>query len=346
MEMISKRPLGIGIIGCGRITEERHAPEYAESENARIVGCFDFVASRAEAIATRYGGTVFESVDALLACEEIDAVSVCTANATHAEITVAALRAGKHVLCEKPMATTREECESMLAAASDSGKRLMVAHNQRMCTVHQRAKALVSEGAIGRVLSVHTCFGHSGPDNWSVDRGTGNWFFDKKRSAFGATADLGVHKIDLVRFLTGSEIREVSAVLDTLDKKDAEGNPVSVDDNAAAIYRMENGAIVTMNASWTHYGEEDNTTTLYGSDGILKLSPGEGRILLIKRDGTHEVWEGLTDRRSGVIDTFLSAILEGTPSPIDAKTVFPTMEALFGTIDSAKGGVRICLPRA
>ena len=337
------KPLGIGIIGCGKITVTRHAPEYAKNPAARIIGYFDFVESRAKELADLYGGRVFSSIEELLSCNEIDAVSVCTANATHAEITIAALGAGKHVLCEKPMATTPSECEEMTAAARAAGKRLMIAQNQRMMPAHIEAKRLIEAGEIGKPISVTTCFGHSGPDNWSVDPGTGNWFFDKSKSAFGAMADLGVHKIDLVRYLLGCDVRETSAMLGVLDKRDAAGNPVSVEDHASAIYRMESGAIVTMIASWTFYGEENNRTTVYGTDGIMEISPADGRIIIHKKDGECRTLEGLFSETSGVIDAFLGAIIEDAPSVLDVDAVLPSMQALFATAESAKSGCRILL---
>ena len=91
---------GIGIIGCGKIAQVRHIPEYNDNPDAKLVAFYDLNAARAKALAEQYGGRAYESVEALLADPNVDAVSVCSANASHAEITVAALEAGKHVLCE------------------------------------------------------------------------------------------------------------------------------------------------------------------------------------------------------------------------------------------------------
>ena len=107
--------LKIGIIGCGKITEVRHAPEYSENPNCEITALFDFIPERAQKIAAQYGGTVYDSIEALLA-SDVDAVSVCVANNAHASVSIQALQAGKHVLCEKPMATTAEDCRAMVEA--------------------------------------------------------------------------------------------------------------------------------------------------------------------------------------------------------------------------------------
>ena len=106
----------IGIIGCGKIAQVRHLPEYAEHPEAEVYGLFDINMARAQELAAQYGAKAYDSYEALLADPEIDAVSVCAANFAHAEITIAALNAGKHVLCEKPMAVTLQECEAITSA--------------------------------------------------------------------------------------------------------------------------------------------------------------------------------------------------------------------------------------
>ena len=116
----------IGIIGCGKITEVRHAPEYYENPNCQITAFFDVVPEKAEALAKIYGGKVYPSVEELLA-SDVDAVSVCVANRFHAEISIQALKAGKHVLCEKPMASNAAEVRAMIEASHRYGVTLMEA---------------------------------------------------------------------------------------------------------------------------------------------------------------------------------------------------------------------------
>ena len=147
--------LKIGIIGCGKITEVRHAPEYAENPNCQLVAFFDVVPERAKALAEQYGGVAYDSIEALLA-SDVDAVSVCVANAYHAQTSIQALKAGKHVLCEKPMATTPEDCEAMVAAAKAAGKFLMIGQNQRLAKAHVKAREIIESGEMGRVITFET----------------------------------------------------------------------------------------------------------------------------------------------------------------------------------------------
>ena len=201
----------VGIIGCGKIAQIRHIPEYAANPEVELAGFYDINTERTKELAEKYNGTAYSSYQELLEDETIDAVSICSANQTHATITIDALRAGKHVLCEKPMAITLEECEEMVQAARETGKFLMIGHNQRLAKAHAKAKELLNEGIIGDIISFRTTFGHSGPETWSIDPGKNVWFFDKKLARLGAMGDLGIHKTDLIQFLTGhvqSSVRE------------------------------------------------------------------------------------------------------------------------------------------
>ena len=173
----------VGIIGCGKIAQVRHIPEYAANPNTEVYGFYDINRARAEELAQRHGGKAYASYEELLADPTIEAVSVCAANHVHAEISIAALKAGKHVLCEKPMAVTLAECEAMVAAARESGKYLMIGQNQRLAKAHVKAKELIEQGAIGKVLTFRAIFGHGGPETWSVDPGKNTWFFDKTKAA-------------------------------------------------------------------------------------------------------------------------------------------------------------------
>ena len=335
----------IGIIGCGKIAQVRHIPEYAAHPQAKLWGYYDLNQDRAKALAEQYGDKVYPSWRDLLADPEIDAVSVCAANNAHAEITIAALEAGKHVLCEKPMATTLAECEAMVAAAQKSGKYLMIGHNQRLAKAHARARKLVEEGAIGSIVTFRTTFGHGGPETWSVDPGKATWFFDKKKAAMGAMADLGIHKTDLIQFLTGQKVVETTAVVTTLDKKGPDGQLIGVDDNAVCIYRMSGGAVGTMTASWTYYGAEDNSTILYGTRGIMriyddpaysiKLTTADGENILYDID---QIQTNDNQTKSGVIDLFMDSLVNNTPPEISGEEALSAMRAVFASIESSKTG--------
>ena len=121
----------VGVIGCGKIAITRHLPEYASNPDVEIAGVYDFNLERAKEVAEQYQTRAYESVEEMLNDPQIEAVSVCVRNSDHSKVTVDALRAGKHVLCEKPMAVSLDECKEMVKTAEKTGKKLMIGHNQR-----------------------------------------------------------------------------------------------------------------------------------------------------------------------------------------------------------------------
>ena len=339
--------LNVGIIGCGSIARQRHAAEYAHNGNTTIAGVFDVFPARAEAMANDFGGKVYDTAETLIADPTIDAVSVCVANAFHAPITIDALNHGKHVLCEKPMAITRKDCEDMLLAAEKSGKRLLIDHNQRITPAHRKAREIIASGELGRVISFAATFGHKGPEMWSADQSANTWFFKKNAAAFGSMADLGIHKIDLMRYLIGADVKNVFSRLATLDKKFPDGTPIEVDDNSVEILTFDNGALGTVTTSWTHYGEECNASALYCEKGTLKLYHDPRYSLqVVYADGTRANYEldriqtneDKQQRSSGVIDLFVESILTGKKTVLDAADIVHSMRVVFACLESAESG--------
>ncbi len=342
--------LKIGIIGCGKITEVRHAPEYADNKDCKIVAFYDNRIEKAEEMAKEYGAVACKNLDELLDMD-LDAVSVCVANFAHADVSIQALNKGLHVLCEKPMATTVEDCEAMIAAAKKNNVQLMIGQNQRFSKAHVKAREIISSGAIGEVLSFRTCFGHPGPEGWTGN--ANSWFFDKKQAHFGAMADLGVHKTDLIHYLLDDEIVSVFAQIRTLDKKYPDGSLISVDDNSYCIYETKKGAIGTMHVSWTFYGNEDNSTIIYGTKGILKCyCDSDSSLIFEKNDGTIERFEldKMTSNKeqtnngrtnTEVIDNFVSAIVNKKEVPITGFSASKAMRVVVAAEESAKTNTMI-----
>lgn len=331
----------IGIIGCGKIAQVRHIPEYLANGKAKICAVYDINQERAKEIASALNAVSYESVDALLS-SGLDAVSVCTSNDSHAEIAVKALDRGLHVLCEKPMAVTLEGAEKMVEAARKNGRILMIGQNQRLNGTHQRAHELIRKGEIGKVISFETVFAHSGPETWSVDPGKNTWFFDKKKAVMGAMADLGIHKTDLIRFLLDDDIASVDAKIVTLNKRGSDGSLIAVDDNAFVIYEMKSGAVGTLRASWTNYGPENNSTVIYGSEGVMSifLNP-EHSIEVAKKNGERDYYDvevmqtNDNQTSSGVIDAFIESLDRGIAA-ISGEDVLESMKAVFAALKSAE----------
>ena len=354
-EVDNNRKLRIGVIGCGAISVRRHLPEYAENENVEIAALYNRTRSKAEELQKKYGGVVCDSVEEMVAMD-IDAVSVCTANAMHAHDTILALRAGKHVLCEKPMDVTIEKCTAMVDEARRAGKLLMIAQNQRFSAAHKEAHDLIAKGTIGKVLSFETKFGHAGPERWTGTEDT--WFFRKNAAGMGALADLGIHKTDLVHYLIGEPITQVYAHTATLDKRYPDGNLIDVEDNAWCIYRTDSGITGTMHSSWTDYGVEYNSTVIHGTKGAIRCYDDREYSLIVESsDGrqnflsTEQMIKN-TDQtigtgksyNSGVIDEFVECILTGKPSRCTGEEALKSMRVIFAAMASSQIGRMVTVP--
>src|SRR5690625_4819737 len=170
--------LKVGGIGRGSMASRGHLREYKANDGVDTREVCDIIKARAQEIAKIYEAKAYTNDEELIANDEIDIISVCLPNNLHAPATIAALNAGKHVLCEKPMATSLEEAEQMIAAANKNNKKIMIGQNQRVSALTEKARNLIASGKLGKIYSFRTTFGHSGPEDWSVD-GRVSWFFNE-----------------------------------------------------------------------------------------------------------------------------------------------------------------------
>jgi predicted dehydrogenase len=249
-----------------------------------------------------------------------------------------------------------ENCIKMADEAQRSGKLLMLAHNQRFSAAHVMAHDMIAAGEIGKVLSFETKFGHAGPEFWTGTPDT--WFFRKSASGMGVLADLGIHKTDLIHYLTGEPITEVSAMTATLDKQYPEGGFIEVEDNAWCIYRLGNGATGTMHVSWTNYGREHNSIVINGTKGSVRCyDDREYNLVIDKSDGTvkflsNEDLSAFVDPtvgtgrswHSGVIDEFVDCIRYGTSCRCTADEAIKAMRVIFAALESSETGHTVAIP--
>lgn len=329
----------VAVIGCGSIATHRHLPECAANENVEITAVCDVVGERAREAAVKYQAKAYTDYKTLLKEECIDAVSVCLPNYLHAPVSIDALNAGMHVLCEKPMATSIEEADKMIEAAERNGKKLMIGHNQRFVASHRKAKELIESGAIGNVYSFRTAFGHGGPEGWSAD-GKESWFFKKDEAFIGAMGDLGVHKADLVRYLLQDEFVEVGAFVETSAKENTD-----VDDNATLILKSAKGTIGTLAASWAYTAKEDNSTVIYGEKAILRLEDDPAYSLVVQYANGETVKYELGAIQSNdeggqttthVINHFVDSIQTDTAPLIDGEEGKKSLAIILGALESVK----------
>ena len=336
--------LKVGVIGCGSIAKFRHLPEYEANKDVEIVAVCDIIEERVKEFAEEYNAKGYTNYEELLADDSIDVISVCLPNYLHAPVSIAASNAGKHVLVEKPMATSREEAEAMIEAAKTSGKKLMIGHNQRFVSSHEKAKEIIASGEIGKIYSFRTAFGHPGPEGWSVD-GRDSWFFNKEEAFIGAMGDLGVHKSDLIRYILGEEFTEVAAIVEGNAKTDSD-----VDDNAVCLLRSESGIIGTLTASWAYNSSEDNSTVIYGEKATLRLEDDPDYSLIASYTNGQTVKYELGQIQSNdaggqttshVIDHFIESIQADRDPLITGEEGLKSLNIILAALESSETGKRI-----
>lgn len=295
------RELGIGLIGYAFMGKAhshawRTAPSFFElplAPRLRALAGRDGEAARA--VAQKFG---WEHVEtdwrALVARDDVDIVDVCTPGDTHAEIAVAALEAGKHVLCEKPLANSVAEAETMADAAKAArarGVRSMVGFTYRRVPAIKLARSLVADGQLGEVRHVRAQY----LQDWLIDpQAPLSWRLDKTRAGSGALGDIGAHIIDLTQYITGERIVGVSAILETFVKERpvaasfgglagtaGEGTgPVTVDDAAIFLGRFSGGALATFEATRFATGRKNSIRIeINGSDGSLAFDFEDMNVL-------------------------------------------------------------------
>lgn len=338
----SERVVKIGVVGCGAIGQRRHIPEVAANPKARLVALCDIVPSRAEEQAKKFGGEAYSDFESFLKHPDMDAVIIGTPNYLHAPMTLAALKAGRHVLVEKPMATTRKEAKAMIEAARKAGRFLMVGQNQRLMRPHIKAREILASGGLGKVLTFRTAFKHPGPEFWSVDNHPGTWFFQKEKAAMGVCGDLGIHKADLMRYLLGEEIVEVAAMIGTQNKRYPNGKLINVDDNALMLVKTQSGVMGSIIISWTNYGEpEANYTIIYCERGVMMLATDPTWGVIVRwRNGDEdrykvgEIATNVKQVSSGVADMFIDGILAGKEPPINGMEGYRSLNVILTAFEA------------
>ena len=345
----------IGVIGAGSISEA-HLNAYKQNPQVEIYAICDLNEERAKAKAEKYGASrIYTNYKELLSDPDIFAVSVCTWNNTHAEISIAALEAGKHVLVEKPLCKTVEEALRVEEAVKKSGKVLQVGFVRRYSSNTQILKQFIDNNDLGEIYYAKaTCLRRLG--------NPGGWFSDIERSGGGPLIDLGVHIIDICWYLMGKpKVKSVSGNtynrlgnrsnvknLSFYRAADYDASKNTVEDLANALIRFENGASLMVDVSFTLHAKQDELyVKLYGERGGAELEP-ELQIISEKYDTILNVTPQVDHLTFNFAQAFASEINHFIASAAGEKqTLSPVedgveiMKILCGIYESAKLGKEI-----
>ncbi|NHN29256.1 Gfo/Idh/MocA family protein [Paenibacillus agricola] len=273
----------VGIIGCGGIANGKHLPSLSNLGTVELVAFCDIIVEKAYEAAHKYGvagAKVYEDYTELLKDGSIDVIHVCTPNDSHAEISIAALESGKHVMCEKPMAKTAADARRMVEVAKKSGKKLTVGYNNRFRPDSQYLKQVTSDGDLGEIYfaKAHAIRRRAVP-TWGV-------FLDEEKQGGGPLIDIGTHALDLTLWVMNNY--EPKVVLGTtfhkLSSKENAANAwgpwdpkkFTVEDSAFGMITMKNGATIVLESSWAlnTLDVKEAKCTLCGTEGGADMDDG------------------------------------------------------------------------
>lgn len=347
--------LKVGVIGLGGIANA-HMPGWRDSELAEVVAGCDINAGTLQKWGKQHEIKMLTTnADDLINDPDIDIIDICTPNNYHAPLAIAAMEAGKHVLCEKPLAPTPELVRQMIAARDRTGKQLMTAHHQRFRGVSRALKAEIDAGVLGNIYHTRA---------WMLRRAallTRPGFIYKEHASGGACIDIGVHVLDLALWFMGNpKPVAVTGVSRTeLAKKpgsftiwgwDEIPQDMDVEEFAAAFIRFENGATLMLEVSWMlHHNTpgEDAQIWLYGQDGGAHWPKSEiyqtnyasrqhyNRGLMLTQD--------IRPAHAQECIEFAQAVVDGTPVPVPAEHSLQVITILDAVYRSQETGREIRL---
>jgi predicted dehydrogenase len=323
------------VIGAGGFANRRSIPGLKEAENAVLQAVMVRDLNRAKALADKHGAQeYYDSTEGLLSSENVDAVYISTPVYLHRAHTVAAARRGKHVLCEKPMARTVEECQEMIEACRTNGVKLAIGYMVRFRAHHRKAKELINGGVLGRIIEAR-----AQNHLWYPDI-PGAWRQDPELGGGGSLADVGSHCIDLLRFLLG-EVVEVTAMMDTI----AFSYPV--EDTALVMLRFEGGAQGIVDASFA-VPHRQCLLEVYGTRGTLlafrTLGPfTDPEMRLYSEERVEEIHVPWVNAYTAEFEDFGHCIEEGGEAAVTGQDGLQITRIMAAAYESAGTGATVKL---
>jgi len=264
----NQRKIGYCMVGLGRISLGHFMPGCRLSQNSKVTALVSGHRDKAEKHAAEYNVSAkniysYENYDQIAQNPDIDAVYIALPNSMHAEYSIRAAKAGKHVFCEKPMATSLKDSQAMIDACRSAGKKLIIAYRCQYEPTNLRAIELIRSGKLGKIQAIESANG--------FNETLGEWRLNGKLAGGGPLMDVGVYSLNAARFLTGEEPVEFAAYSSVIDK---DGRFNDVEENLSWTMRFPSGAVASCN---TTYGANmPGFVRVHGSAGMLHLEPAFG----------------------------------------------------------------------
>lgn len=352
------QPVGIAIIGTGYIGQGAHLPAYRKMQDeglVRIVALCDTNTEVLAAASEKFGvAQTFTDYHQMLVMEEIEAVDICTPNYLHKQPVVDSFQAGKHVICEKPLAINAQEGAEMVAAGHAAGKQFQVALNMRFGSGAQAVKRFIDDGKLGELYYARAhALRRRGIPGWGL-------FTQKDKQGGGPLIDIGVHILDLTLWLMGYP-EPVSVTGQTYAKfgprEDVLGlmgqwdpKTFTVEDFAAGFVRFQNGATLSLESSFAaNIAENQFHTTLLGTEGGAHLDPSNDSKTRVFREesgaltDTSPVFLPKIGTHEAELRAFIQALTDDTPVPVPGEQGLMVTRILDGLYKSAETGREVIM---
>jgi len=307
-----------GIVGCGNIARA-HADAISKIPGSKVVGVCDIVADRAESMRERLGCEAYHDLGDMLDRDDMGAVVVCTPHVDHADQCVTAAEAGKHVLCEKPIATTLKDADVMISSCRKASVTLMVGQTHRFYPENVRAWQMIRSGEIGDLIWLSDSI---------LSKPASGWRNVKEKAGGGVFMDNGVHSVDRLRWWGNGQVRSVSA------RVGSKGMSSEVEDDGIALLRFSDGTYGSVMLSRSTHGVGECVAKIVGTEGVLMVETWRGLKL------GKEKWEDVTyDSSIGGIEAehreFQAAILEGRPPSVTGEEGRENLRVVLAIYESS-----------
>ncbi len=341
----------VALLGTGFIADIHMESYHRFVHEADIVAVYSRSAEKAETFARKHNIPAWHTdLDELLAQTDCEVVDVCLPNFLHARATIAAAKAGKHVIIEKPLCVTLEEADEMIETCRAHGRKLMYAEELCFAPKYERVRKLVEEGAIGKVYMLKQSEKHSGPHS--------DWFWDVELSGGGALMDLGCHAMAWFRWMLGGnpKVKSVFATMSTSLHKDR----TKGEDNAVTIVEFEDGVIGLAEDSWAKYGGMDDKIEVYGTEGVTYADLFMGNSSLtyskngygyaLEKADTTQGWtftifeEAFNQGYPHELKHFIECVQNDTEPLVTGEDGRAVLEMIYAAYESARTGQKVTLP--
>lgn len=329
-----KSEINFGVVGCGWVARDYGIPAILAARNARLVAVCDMNADNLTSVAPHDSNILRTTdLDEFLGAENLDAVYIATPNDSHRFLTEKCASAGKHVLCEKPMAIEYADAAAMIGACEKNSVQYATAFDQRFHARHLKLKSLIETGVLGAISAVKIHYACWLPADWCAD----NWRVDEQIAGGGAFIDLAPHGIDLAQFLIGAPLTEFACFFQRRI------HDYRVDDGAAAIGKFADETLFSLNVAYNCPDEfPRRTLEIVGTNAmaIATNTMGQtagGSLVLISRNGARE--EIFIDEADDVspfrrqIETFADALLHEKPFPFAPAQDLATMRIITDVLE-------------